>query len=139
MLRPFLLLSAAVVLAFASGPSLQNPAPQAPNTHKPSSTAPISEAQARAKKIYQRDCAMCHGDDGAGQTSMVTDMHLKIPDWSDPKTLSAKSDQELLGIIRKGTSTMPLETEDRASDEEVRNLVSYIRTFAVTRQDTATK
>jgi len=44
---------------------------------------------------------MCHGDNGNGKTDLARDMQLTLADWTDPKALSVKSDQELFDAIRK--------------------------------------
>ena len=87
------------------------------------------DAQARAKKLYARDCALCHGDSGDGKTDLAKDMQLTMIDWTDPKTLANRQDQELFKIIRDGKDKMPAEDPGRAKDDEVRNLVVYIRSL----------
>ncbi len=87
-------------------------------------------AQAAAKKIYLRDCAICHGENGKGLTDLAHDMQLQLADWTDPKTLAGKQDEDLFNLIRNGKDKMPPEAEDRAKDNEVRNLIQYIRDFS---------
>jgi mono/diheme cytochrome c family protein len=76
------------------------------------------------------DCAMCHGDNGNGKTDIATSMELTIADWTDPKTLAGKEDGELFNIIRNGKDKMPPESDGRATNTEVWNLIIYIRTFS---------
>ena len=140
MFKPFLLLSAVVLFEIAAAPSSALP-PQAPHTRPaakaaqaPSGPTPAqAEAQAmnKAKKLYAIDCALCHGDKGDGKTDVAKDMQLTLDDWTDPKSLASKQDQELFDIIRKGKDKMPPEAEGRATDDEVKHLVKYIRTMAV--------
>jgi hypothetical protein len=73
---------------------------------------------------------MCHGDAGDGKTDLAKEMSLSLSDWTDPKSLSSKTDQQLFDAIRKGTGKMPPEDAPRATNDEVRNLVIYIRKFA---------
>lgn len=91
------------------------------------STAP---ALAKAKEIYQRDCALCHGDNGNGKTDLASGMNLALDDWTDPKALADKSDSALFAIIRNGKDKMPAEATGRASDAEVKSLIAYMRSFA---------
>jgi hypothetical protein len=51
-------------------------------------------------------------------------------DWTDPKSLAGKTDQQLFDAIRKGSGKMPPEEDSRAKNDEVRDLVIYIRKFA---------
>ena len=89
-----------------------------------------TESLAKAKKLYAVDCAMCHGDNGNGQTDLATSMQLKLMDWTDPKTLGDKQDQELFKIIRDGKDKMPPEDSGRAKDDDVKGLILYIRSFS---------
>jgi len=131
MSKSFLLLSVAVFFALAPMPSFGGapqetvPAPNAVNPDKPT-----ADTLAKAKKLYEMDCAMCHGDNGNGQTEVAKSMDLVMADWSDPKTLASKQDGELFGIIRNGKDKMPPEASGRAKDEEVWGLVLYIRSLA---------
>ena len=128
MLKSFLLFTAVVllVLASASAPARsQQDAAQATAAKKMG-----PESLARAKKMYEMDCALCHGSAGDGKTDLAKDMQLTMLDWTDPKSLSTMSDQALFDAIRKGKGKMPPEEEARAKNEEVRNLVIYVRKFA---------
>lgn len=91
---------------------------------------PTAESKARAKKIYGFDCALCHGDTGDGKTDLAKDMQLTITDMTDPKTLSDKSDADLFDLIRKGKDKMPPEDPARAKDDDIWNLVIYVRSLS---------
>ncbi len=95
-----------------------------------SAAAAAAAAMAQAKAVYQRDCALCHGDNGNGQTDVGKSMNMVMPDWTNPNTLAGKSDSELFDIIRKGKGQMPSEDAGRAKDSEVHGLVAYIRTLS---------
>ena len=43
------------------------------------------------------------------KSDLATSMQLTLDDWTDPKTLAAKSDQDLFKIIRNGKDKMPPE------------------------------
>jgi mono/diheme cytochrome c family protein len=92
---------------------------------------PTAESQARAKQIYARDCALCHGDNGNGKSDLASSMNLTMADWTDPKTLADQPDSGLFAAIRNGKGEhMPPEDVGRANDTEVWNLIIYIRTFS---------
>lgn len=84
----------------------------------------------RAREIYQRDCLVCHGANGDGKTAILRDRDMSIPDWTDPKSLEGRVDQQLFNAIRFGRGKMPAERVGRANDEEVVGLIRYIRTIA---------
>jgi mono/diheme cytochrome c family protein len=129
MLKPILFLSSltlsATMAALTSGIM-----PQQPTAATNNSTLPNPESRSRAKKIYTRDCAMCHGDNGNGQTEMAKMLTLSLKDWTDPKALAGKQDEELFQFIRKGRGKMLPEDEDRTKDEDVRGIILYIRSFS---------
>ena len=133
-MKPFLVLSAATLLVFtpalATGfrPQETPPAPAAPAVKN--SVKPTAASQDKAKKLFEVDCAMCHGSNGNGQTDLAKDMQLTLGDWTDPKTLADKPDQELFNAIRNGKDKMPPEAEGRAPNDEVWNLILYIRGYS---------
>jgi cytochrome c5 len=88
-----------------------------------------AEAQTKAKKLYDMDCALCHGESGDGKTDVAKDMQLTMTDWTDPKALADQPDQELFNIIRNGKGKMPSEDTGRAKDDDIRNLIVYIRSL----------
>jgi mono/diheme cytochrome c family protein len=134
MLNPMMLLTALILFVFSPAPGPKplaqdaTPTPSAAPTKKPAKTTP--ESQAKAKKLYAVDCAMCHGDNGNGKTDLATGMALTMPNWTDAKSLAGKPDQDLFDTIRKGKDKMPPEDSGRAKDDAVWNLIIYIRGFA---------
>jgi mono/diheme cytochrome c family protein len=112
--------------ALAPPPTVQAPPPM--QTKNP--VKPTSESQAKAREIYQRDCALCHGDNGNGKTDLATSMEMTLEDWTNPASLAGKEDWQLFQIIRKGKDKMPDEDPGRATDTEVWNLIIYIRSFS---------
>ena len=143
MLKSLLLLSAVIGIAAApvipgratqepaSVPETQAPAtPSAPSSTVKNPVKPTADSQAKAKKMYGFDCEMCHAANGSGKTDLAKDMSLTLKDWTDPAVLSAKSDGDLFDIIRKGVDKMPPEEAARAKDDDVWNLVIYIRGLA---------
>ena len=155
MLKPLVLVSAAIVLAGAAAPISGRMVPKA----APSQSAapaqapapvtgpmpldatnpvkPTAASQAQAKVIYERDCSMCHGDNGNGKTDLATSMELKLTDWTGPKALADRRDGELFDIIRAGRGKMPPEETGRASDDVVWNMIVYIRGLSKPQATTA--
>ena len=89
---------------------------------------PTPESLAKAKKLSGIDCAMCHGANGDGKGDMASDMK-NVTDFTNPDALKNRTDGELFYVIRHGKGEMPPEG-DRAKDEDVWNLVNYIRSLA---------
>jgi cytochrome c5 len=125
MLKPFLLISAVVMVLVA-------PSSVPAQTSSAAKSQEKKNAQAidKAKGVYNMDCALCHGASGDGKTDVAKEMGLTLVDWTDPKTLSSRLDEELFTIIRNGKGKMPAEDKGRASDDEVKNLIVYIRSLS---------
>jgi cytochrome c5 len=135
MLKSSLLFFAAALVVIACLPIAgHNPqaAPPAPaQSAAPSGKNPVvkptAESQAKAKMLYGRDCALCHGATGNGKN----DMGFTMDDWTNPNTLAGKLDSDLFASIRSGKGDkMPPEDVGRANDTEVWNLIVYIRTLS---------
>ena len=132
MPKPFLFLSAVVLFVIIPSPAPMlafGAAPQAtPSTNPVKQTAAGME---RGKKLYAMDCALCHGDNGNGKTDLATSMNVTLGDWTDPKSLADKPDQELFNVIRKGKGDkMPPEDTSRAKDDDIWNVIHYIRALS---------
>lgn len=89
---------------------------------------PAAESLAKGKKVYGIDCAMCHGEKGDAKGDMASDMK-NVTDFTNPDALKNRTDGELFYVIRKGKGEMPPEG-DRAKDDDIWNLVNYIRSLA---------
>jgi mono/diheme cytochrome c family protein len=144
MLKPFVMVSAIAFLGAAAYAQQDAPAPA--TTPSPTSQAsqpsvpadyaskvnpvkPTAESQARAKKMYGWDCAMCHGDNGDGKGDVAAEQKLTMRDYRDAASLKTMSDGEIFYIIQKGKGQMPAEG-DRAKPDEIWNLVIYLRKMA---------
>ena len=125
MFRPLLLLPTVTFLAIVAA---SNPAAAPQDAAK--GAKPANAVAARAKEIYGIDCALCHGATGDGKTDLAKDMQLTLSDFTDPKTLSGKSDDQLFDLIRKGKDKMPGEEPARAKNDEVKALILYIRSLS---------
>lgn len=144
MLKSVMLVSTAALLALATAAvsgriaeaapaqaaAAQTPAPVKVSADTKNPITPTAASLAEAKTVYNRDCALCHGDNGNGKTDLATSMQLTMGDWTDPKTLAGKQDGELFKAIRAGDSKMPGEDAGRAKDAVVWNMIDYIRGFS---------
>jgi mono/diheme cytochrome c family protein len=83
-------------------------------------------AQETGESLFKAKCAMCHGPDGAGKTTMG--QSLKIPDLHSPE-VQKLSDADLTQIVTKGKNKMPA-YEEKLSKEQITQLVGFIRDLA---------
>ncbi len=130
MLKSFLLFTAVVLLITAAASAPARPPQESGQGTASKKASP--EQLAKAKKVYNMDCALCHGATGDGKTDIAKDMQLTLDDWTDSKTLASQSDEALIEVIRKGKGKMPPEDASRATNDEVKGLVVYIRKLAAT-------
>ncbi len=91
--------------------------------------APLAAEE--AKIIWDKSCASCHGKEGKGDTKMGK--KLGIRDFTDCKVQEAMKDEEMIkaikeGIKKDGKTTMKA-FGDKLSDEEIKALVAYVRSF----------
>jgi mono/diheme cytochrome c family protein len=85
-----------------------------------------ARAQETGESSFKAKCAMCHGPDGAGKTSMG--QALKIPDLHS-EDVQKLSDAELTQIVTKGKNKMPA-YEAKLSKEQIAQLVGFVRDLA---------
>jgi mono/diheme cytochrome c family protein len=107
-----------VALGAQSAATLKNP------------IAPTPESIAAGKQIYTRSCAPCHGISGLGGPG--NDLIPAAPDLTDATWDHGGSDGEIFVSIRDGIgpdfNMTPF--KDRLKDEEIWNIVNYVRSLA---------
>jgi cytochrome c6 len=74
---------------------------------------------------FKAKCAMCHGADGKGDTSMGKSMKLRDLGSAD---VQAQSDADLTGIITNGKGKMP-KYDGKLTADQIKDVVKYIRTL----------
>ena len=74
----------------------------------------------------QKACAQCHGADGSGNTPVGKSLKARDLRSDD---VQKQSDDELAAVIADGKGKMPA-FKSSLSAEQVRELVTYIRTLA---------
>ena len=82
-------------------------------------------AMGQAKDTFKGKCAMCHGQDGSGNTPMAKSMGIKDLGGADVQKMS---DADLTGAITNGKGKMP-GYKDKLSGAQISDLVAYIRTL----------
>jgi mono/diheme cytochrome c family protein len=99
---------------------------QAKNEKNPYVPAPDTLTEAR--RHFADHCAICHGNDGSGNTTIGRNLYPKAPDMRLAAT-QGLTDGELYYVIRNGVrlSGMPGWGEAHAMDEDSWKLVLFIR------------
>ena len=135
-----LLMIAGVLMAQEAQKPEEKPAPAAqatpkgPHTYnltaediaRKNSVAFTENSVARGKKLYQSQCAMCHGAKADGKGEVAEEMKVNPPDFTKPETLKDRTDGALFVILAVGSDTMPGQGT-RMKDKEKWDLVNYLR------------
>ena len=86
------------------------------------------------KAVYQKECAKCHGDAGAGDGAMGQKLKDKPSNWtSGGGGLKDLDDAKITESIKKGggavgkSKAMP--AYPKLSDAEVQSVVAYVKTL----------
>jgi mono/diheme cytochrome c family protein len=99
----------------------------------PSLTSSVDAAdQAAAKVLYEKKCAKCHGLTGKGDGKKAKTLKKKPRDYTDKAKMSEFTDEELIEHTKKGKKPMPAygKGKRKLTDEQIADLITYIRTFA---------
>lgn len=96
------------------------------------SSSPL--AAEKAGSLYKDLCASCHGARGKGDGAAAAALTPKPKDFTDCKTMAKESDETLSKIIKEGSqsvgrSPMMPAWGGALSDQQIRELVAYIRGF----------
>jgi mono/diheme cytochrome c family protein len=107
-------------------------------------TAPESTASAQmptaiaaGKRVYDGNCAPCHGNLAQGAVkagtpiSIIEEQHGKQPpDLTDDQWDHGSTDDEIFGVIKRGLPpSMMAGYDGRLSDQDIRNVITYIRSL----------
>lgn len=84
---------------------------------------------AAAKKIYADKCLKCHGETGKGDGPKADTLETKARDYTNKKEMAKFTDADLIRITKDGKKPMP-GYATKLSDQEIADVIAYIRTFA---------
>ena len=87
---------------------------------------------ADTKETYDKSCAACHGKDGKADTA--AGKKLKAKDFTDAKVQAGMKDEEMIKAIKEGIKegdkTKMKGFGDKLSDDEIKQLIAYVRSFS---------
>ena len=115
----------ATSLAGAAAQAPKGGNPEAAKLKNPVEKTP--ESIAAGRKVYQRLCIRCHGQEGKGDGGAAG----AVPpsDLTDSTWDHGSSDGEIFTTIHDGTSADMEGYAQRISDTDIWNVVNYIRTL----------
>ncbi|HXG59043.1 MAG TPA: cytochrome c [Thermoanaerobaculia bacterium] len=76
--------------------------------------------------LFKSKCAVCHGEDGSGNTKMGKTM--KLRPLGSPE-VQKQTDKELYAWTAEGKGKMPA-YKNKLSEEDINALVAFMRTLA---------
>jgi len=87
---------------------------------------------ADVKANWDKHCAKCHGADGKGQTTMGK--KLKVLDYTNPEHQKKFTDEEAFKITKEGKKegdkTLMKAYKEDLTDQEIKELIEFVRKFA---------
>ncbi len=100
-------------------PSVKGPMPE--------TTENKSQENKAAKDLYKQTCARCHGADGSGKETRGDTK--EIPDFTSDKWQEQRSNAQLLVSIREGKGTRMPAFASKLTDNQARDLLTFVRAF----------
>ncbi len=86
---------------------------------------------AKGKQIYEIYCQSCHGPAGDGQGPIGKALDPAPRDFTRGEFKFGSKDGQIFKIIRDGTGSKDMESfSDRLKDEDMWNLVHYVKRFS---------
>lgn len=97
---------------------------------KPNPIKLSASSVAEGRRLYDSQCAMCHGATGDGKGELAVSLTLAdMKDWTQPATLKDWTDGQLFYVMDKGKRHMPGQ-EGRMKEDQKWHLVNFIRSLA---------
>ncbi|MGH7934930.1 MAG: c-type cytochrome [Candidatus Binataceae bacterium] len=87
-------------------------------------------------KLYQQNCAKCHGPNGKGDGPELARIHAAVTpnDWTDKESKAEMPDKAIISMVTKGgqangkSKLMP-SFREKLDDAQIQDLIAYIRTL----------
>lgn len=90
----------------------------------------VAADAAAGKAIYEANCTACHGIAGNGKGPAAIALTPKPTDFTAAATWAGKTDDQVLATVRAGRPGTSMTAFTQLNDEELGNVVAYLRSFA---------
>ncbi|MDE2483969.1 MAG: cytochrome c [candidate division NC10 bacterium] len=99
-------------------------------------TAASANTEAKAPEKFTTFCVPCHGPAGKGDGAAAAALNPKPRNFTDGELMNAKTDAQLIKAIKEGGAAVGLSSfmptwAGQLSDEEIKEIVTYIRSLAI--------
>lgn len=131
----FLLVVAAVAVPAPARADKGSPPPKITKKLPPEPAGwKLNGDQKAGVKIYKTYCTKCHGTSGTGTGLAGKSLNPRPRDFTDPG-MNARTDWQLYLAVKDGGASFGFSEKmtawkDTLKDQEIRNVVAYIRHFA---------
>jgi mono/diheme cytochrome c family protein len=89
---------------------------------------PDDENMKAAKALYAKHCKSCHGAAGKGDGPKSRELETPCGDFTEAK-FKAQTDGEIFWKVKEGRDDMPSFKKKISDDEEIWQIVNYVRTL----------
>jgi cytochrome c553 len=91
----------------------------------------------KAKYTENMRCSSCHGETGAGDGPAAVALNPKPRNFKDCKYMETRTDADLFNVIKEGgaaakpkpLSPLMVSFKSQLNDDEIKNVVAYIRSL----------
>ena len=102
--------------------------PEAAKMTNPVKADPTSIAA--GQKLYDKNCAGCHGDTGKGDGSMADEFNPKPSNLTDADWKHGATDGEIFLVIRDGAKNTEMKAfNSKMTTHQIWDVVNYVRTL----------
>ena len=85
---------------------------------------------AAGQKLYDKNCASCHGAAGKGDGKMGAELNPKPSDLTDADLKHGSSDGELFKVLAEGVKNTAMRTyKSKITEHELWEVVNYVRSL----------
>ena len=85
---------------------------------------------AAGQKLYEKNCASCHGATGKGDGKMGAELNPKPSDLTDADWKHGSSDGEIFKVLAEGVKNTPMRTyKSKMTEHEMWDVVNYVRSL----------
>lgn len=95
----------------------------------PPSLVTSAEAVARGRKLYEANCAVCHGAGGRGGGPRARILDTKPQDLTEPSWHHEHTAHDLYRTIREGTPGTDMPSWKALEEHQIWDLVAYVRSL----------
>ncbi len=95
-----------------------------------------ANTEPKAPEKFTTFCVPCHGPAGKGDGPAAAALNPKPRNFTDGELMNAKTDAQLIKAIKEGGAAVGLSSfmptwAGQLSDEEIKEIVTYIRSLAI--------